>query len=73
MKIVNQDLWLGMSLASNGAKSFARIMLDFTILHPRAKIRQAKFYKFRYAHNLFSDAIDFLVEFFVTFKLFWKF
>jgi hypothetical protein len=23
MKFVNQDLWLGMSLASNGAKSFA--------------------------------------------------
>jgi hypothetical protein len=31
MKIVNQDLWLGMSSASNGAKSFARITLDFTI------------------------------------------
>ncbi len=31
MKIVNLDLWLGMSSASNGAKSLARIMLDFTI------------------------------------------
>ncbi len=31
MKIVNLDLWLGMSSASNGARSFARIMLDFTI------------------------------------------
>jgi hypothetical protein len=29
MKIVDQDLWLGMSSAGNGAKSFARIMLDF--------------------------------------------
>jgi hypothetical protein len=32
MKIVNQDLWLGMSSASNGAKSFACITLDFTII-----------------------------------------
>ncbi len=32
MKIVNQDLWLGMSSASNGTKSFAHKMLDFTIL-----------------------------------------
>jgi hypothetical protein len=32
MKIVNQDLWLGMSSASNGAKPFARITLDFTII-----------------------------------------
>ncbi len=32
MKIVNQDLWLGMSSASNGAKSFAHITLDFTII-----------------------------------------
>jgi hypothetical protein len=31
MKIVNSDLWLGMSSDSNGAKSFARITLDFTI------------------------------------------
>ncbi len=31
MKIVNQDLWLGMSSASNGAKSFACITLDFTM------------------------------------------
>ncbi len=29
MKIVDQDLWFGMSSAGNGAKSFARIMLDF--------------------------------------------
>ena len=32
MKIVNKDLWLGISSASNGAKSFAHITLDFTIL-----------------------------------------
>jgi hypothetical protein len=31
MKIVNQDSWLGMSSASNGAMPFACIMLDFTI------------------------------------------
>ncbi len=42
MKIVNQDLWLGMFLASNGAKSFAHITLDFTIvffIYFRTKLR----------------------------------
>jgi len=32
MKTVNQILWLGMSSANNGAKSFAHITLDFTIM-----------------------------------------
>ena len=40
MKIVNQDLWLGMSSASNGAKSFACITLDFTIVLKQLLVSQ---------------------------------